>query len=523
VRTRVRILAVVASAAALVAVAAPGSTGNASAATARHHPLACHHATSRHGRRARRAVSCARRRHAARKAPRHQRLTSRRPRRPASPRSRPAPKRTPTPVAAPTVPVADPASSGDPRVPRLWTQGAMLHWTAVRGAVSYVVATIVGADRRTTYRVVSGTSLTLEPRPGQTVAYGVRANVDGAPWAKETTISYPADGSASTAAPTPTPTAVPPPSSGTGGWPAFMKGVDGGLYYAQNRPGDSVVSDIKSLGARYSREDVASIADLQGEVASAQPNGIKVLPVISTPGNTDPNYVAGLCRDIAAGYGPGTSANLPVIEVWNEPYDDYMGLNHDPALYARIFVACARAAHAANSNIKVLISSNNGVPIGWKDWNAGMFKEDKAGLISQIDGISVHPYSGDPTETGCNWCFDEQFSVRQDMINHGVPVDHAKLVITEMGWPTWGTGWSGGSKGHTEAEAGQFYRSALSIVNAHSDVIAGVFPFALRDNPSSTNIGNAEGHFGLLRMNCWGCSRDPKPSWYAVHDYYASH
>ncbi|MCA1599996.1 MAG: hypothetical protein LC769_13495, partial [Chloroflexi bacterium] len=78
--------------------------------------------------------------------------------------------------------------------PVLSAQGQTLSWTSVYNSTSYVLATIRHPDTTpdTTYSVVSGTSMTPPPVPGETLKYGVRANVDAAPWSNEVAITYPA-------------------------------------------------------------------------------------------------------------------------------------------------------------------------------------------------------------------------------------------------------------------------------------------------------------------------------------------
>lgn len=91
------------------------------------------------------------------------------------------------------------------QTPKLTVSGQTLNWAALPGATNYRLATTVGTDRtKTTYSVVTGTSITPPSVPGQTVYYGLRADVTGAQWSTEVSITYP--GSTPTTPPNTQPT-----------------------------------------------------------------------------------------------------------------------------------------------------------------------------------------------------------------------------------------------------------------------------------------------------------------------------
>jgi len=78
------------------------------------------------------------------------------------------------------------------QAPTLTVSEQTINWNALPGITNYRLATTVGTDRsKTTYSVVTGTSITPPSVPGQTVYYGLRADVSGAQWSQEVSITYP--------------------------------------------------------------------------------------------------------------------------------------------------------------------------------------------------------------------------------------------------------------------------------------------------------------------------------------------
>ena len=73
--------------------------------------------------------------------------------------------------------------------PTLTVSGQTLTWTPIANVSAYVFVrkTTGQADQ---YSVVSGTSITPPPEPGNTVHYSVRTAVDGSAWATEQSIAY---------------------------------------------------------------------------------------------------------------------------------------------------------------------------------------------------------------------------------------------------------------------------------------------------------------------------------------------
>jgi hypothetical protein len=75
--------------------------------------------------------------------------------------------------------------------PLLTVSGYKLKWTRVPGASSYLLATIVQPNtKRTTTRLIKGRTFAPPKRWGQTVDYRLRANLQGAPWTKNVSITW---------------------------------------------------------------------------------------------------------------------------------------------------------------------------------------------------------------------------------------------------------------------------------------------------------------------------------------------
>ena len=89
-----------------------------------------------------------------------------------------------------------------PPAPLLSVSGTSLKWNALSGVSSYVLAINPSSTGVTSYQTVTGTSFTPPAMPGQSVDYGLRANVDGAPWAAGVSITWPATTTTTTTATT---------------------------------------------------------------------------------------------------------------------------------------------------------------------------------------------------------------------------------------------------------------------------------------------------------------------------------
>ncbi len=448
---------------------------------------------------------------------------------------------------APGVTVTYPQSTSPvPSAPVLGVNGDTVTWQALPGVTSYTLAIVrnPATTRNTTYQQVTGTSFTPPVISGETVNYGLAASapVKGA-WAHEVSIAYPAQAppvseppsteppSGPAEAPSPPPTESPGASGETFGLP-FAKGVDANLvgWGVDNLP--TIASEMTSLGVSWSREDLAwnSIEPQRGvfnwtrfdeTVAAAKARGITILPIVGyAPSWSSPTDAAAYAEFVAAAvkrYGPGTSANLQWWELWNEPYFAYAWSEHtpEPEAYARDVLAAAEAAKGIAPSIKLLVAADyqgqpqvGGITGSQTSWIDSMFAAVPT-LGKWIDGVSVHPYGGDPAlplkeaggyrDTSGQWAFARIDTIRARFLAHGVDVP---FWVTEEGWSTWDM---------SEETVTHNYTDLFPQVKARPWIRA-LFPFGLREG--TAHPVNDQAAYGLLQYGTW----QPKASWSALQE-----
>src|SRR5579875_1214589 len=249
--------------------------------------------------------------------------------------------------------------------PLLTVSGYTLHWTAVAGVQTYVLAATLPSGA-VTYLEVGGTSLTPAPIAGATVTYSIRTAVEGSAWSSPVQISYPesAPGEPNEEAkPTPTPTeekAVTEASSSSSTTTTTTSAStsssseapptevpvsteSGQTFEAPRASGhleiglipESLESHettlIKDLGARTVRMEAeieAPASQLAPWVESYASAGIKILPLAGFEGRIPTAAQARNLATWAAAYGPGgtfwkgkslpESAAITDIEFGNE-------------------------------------------------------------------------------------------------------------------------------------------------------------------------------------------------------------
>ncbi len=303
-----------------------------------------------------------------------------------------------------TYPAAAPAA---PAAPALTVSSGTLHWTAMSGVSSYRLATILNptTTRNTTYQTVTGTSYTPAVVAGQTVNYGLQANVANAPWSKEVTIT--ASGTVS-----------PPPSSSS-----MLVGLN------ESGWGASAVSDVAS-SFNFDRVDISAES-----ANDFWPHGLAVDALFSGPYNTggvsaiNPTSWAQNTLSTFQSQCGGSAAHCPAVEVLNEPYGSWFwGANAtsstNEAAYAHLLVDTWTAFHnqygSASPKIVAAFSSDS----WWQGITAAV-----PNIGNYVDGVSVHPYG----QTG---------SVASSALgDRGLVVDAHQttgkpLWISEFGWPT---------------------------------------------------------------------------------------
>ena len=308
----------------------------------------------------------------------------------------------------------------------------------------------------------------------------------------------------------------------------FVKGIDTNLqgWGAEALP--TIASEMSTLGVNWAREDLSwsdseprpgvfDWSSFDKVVYAAQARGITILPIVgyapSWASPTDAGDYAAFVKAAVQRYGPGTSANLRWWELWNEPYYSYAwdGKTPEPEAYAQDAMAAAQAAKGVAPSAKLLVAADymDDVQVGSSKWETSwiddMFSAEPA-LGSWIDGVSVHPYGGNPalplTKAGGwedsekEWAFQRIDEVRAKFLAHGVNVP---FWITEAGWSNAVVG---------EATQAQYYANLAPQIAARPWVRA-LFPYCLREFNAS---GGKESEFGLLKYGSW----EPKPAFYAL-------
>ncbi|NLT07661.1 MAG: hypothetical protein GXY03_15335 [Solirubrobacterales bacterium] len=330
----------------------------------------------------------------------------------------------------------------------------------------------------------------------------------------------------------------PPP----GAPPLAVGVVANTLDAARARPGE--LGEVEALGVGWVREELrwAQIQPAPGRprwgafdavVADAAERGLRVLPLLlGTPAWAGPELTA-LPDDVdafaafaaraAARYGPGgefwvrrqrLDAKLAPrwFEIWNEPYFEvFASTGTDPAAYARLATAAARAGRAANPRTRWLAAAELTYldPAGERRPWLEPLVAAAPGLAESIDGLAVHPYSYGPPvgeEASLKFRFDRTAAIARRfaaLTGRRLPV-----WITEIGWSTCTLR---PECVPDETQAANF-AALFDVVRRPplSDTVRAVFAYHLRDFPDRP-ADDREAHFGLLDD-----AGDPKPAWWVV-------
>jgi hypothetical protein len=154
----------------------------------------------------------------------------------------------------------------------------------------------------------------------------------------------------------------------------------------------------------------------------------------------DPEDYASYAGAFARRYGRGGTfwaehpelAPKPVetYEIWNEPnVVHFWRPNGDPARYAELYARARAAIRAVDPSADVIVGGIVADP----GYLRAMF-EARPELRGNVDGLGIHPYGATVEDVVRN-----TIALRQafDSVGErGVP-----LHVTEIGWPTHGTGW----------------------------------------------------------------------------------
>jgi hypothetical protein len=272
---------------------------------------------------------------------------------------------------------------------------------------------------------------------------------------------------------------------------------------------------------------------------------------------------ANYCGQVAARYGPGgaywaanPSVNyLPVteFEIWNEPYKFASWKNTDgtqrPAdvnLYGRMVVAAAAAIHAT-PGCKVFAAVDTGTDNTGGGPAPAPFCEPflvEAGVLSAIDGLSVHPYADRYNPAGYNTVNTPRATTdvewRKNYASTAKLTDFRAMLaahsrpdipvwITEIGYPTHIAG-SGTLMGTTQATAEQQQamriRALFAYLRRNYGLVQGLIFYTWQtmswqaDVPGSPNYDatSPEHFFGLAHNDGVGGYGDgttctTKPGW----------
>ncbi len=419
---------------------------------------------------------------------------------------------------APGAPEAPAAQTDRQAAPALSASGLQLGWSQVADVTTYVLATTV-PGRQTSYSEVTGTAATPAALPGQTADYSVRTAVEGSAWSPEVAITYPAETPGSEASGEAQPAGEP-----------FIKGINTNLQGWGTSAIPEIASEMSDLGVSWAREDLAwstvepepgvfNWSSFDQLVAAARANGITILPIVGyAPSWTSPENSSAYAEFVARAvqrYGPGTAANLQWWELWNEPNEPYAWSGKTPSAegYARDVAAAAEAAKAIAPSVKVLAaaeyndSPQTGGSTPWEtSWVDDMFRA-VPDLGSLIDGVSVHPYAGDPllpiakpggwTDTSGQWAFQRIDTIHAEFLAHGV---NLPFWITEDGWST---------RDVSEATQQKYYGDLVTAI-AERPWVRALFPYCLREFQAQPT--NDQSEYGLLKFGTWA----PKPAFYTL-------
>jgi hypothetical protein len=378
--------------------------------------------------------------------------------------------------------------------PVLRVSGTAVLWTRVADVNRYVLATKVPGGA-TTYRVVTGTSVTPPAVPGQKVDYGLRADVAGSAWAREVSITHPAT------APTPAP-ATPNPG--------FQVGVVSG---------SDVVNEARTtakLGAKVVRVEFAidtPAANLRPAISAHAANGTRVLPLAGFHGRM-PNLAE--ARNVAAWareFGPGGSfwatradGHLAVraIEFGNETSYGYQyGDQWDKPSYsarAREYALRLEDAHeavrAANPQVG-LLGQIEDANTGSQNWIDGVFAA-VPDISSRVVGWTIHPYGPRRNwearmDRTLAWAAARGAQPRPLWITEwGLSTDNGRCLSDNYTW----------DKCMTYASAATNLSTTVAEMRAkYGTKLAAFFLYQARDQAASGTSTSREHYFGALRSD----------------------
>lgn len=426
--------------------------------------------------------------------------------------------------------------------PSLSVDGKTLRWTSVVGVAKYVMVTKEPgvAD---VYATVTGTATTPAAKAGKTVTYSVRNDVDGAAWAREVSIAYPATATGTTTAPATTTTQPGAGTPSTGGGSATTPTGSATTGSATtgtttpSAPAPSTASNfemgmnsgsaiawemgfITKLSAKHVRMEFdinTKVSDIAPIVLQYAQAGIQPMLLAGFQGRTPTAAEAQNLATWAAAFGPGgtfwqgksvaASTAVTRIEFGNEtnnPYqytgwtlaDDwyknanYLNLAKE---YARQAKNAAIAVKAANPGVGILAVGDQ--YSGYTTWINAMF-DAVPDLANYVAGWTVHPY-------GPQWQvpMDNMLAAMKArgavdkplyVTEWGVSSDNGRCLSDNFGY----------DKCMTYATAANTLKTVVAGMRARYGArLASVFLYSTADQRSTGASTDREHYFGAMKSD----------------------
>lgn len=256
--------------------------------------------------------------------------------------------------------------------------------------------------------------------------------------------------------------------------------------------------------------------DFDTVVLSAARLELRILPLLmGSPRDSgldplalpDPTDFARFTAAVVGRYGPNGSLwrEHPEVdrrlaprwfELWNEPYFRAFSRDGvDPARYATVFRAGAKAGREADEDARFLIAAeNSGVVDGGRvPWIEPMFAA-VGDLASWIDGLAIHPYSLRPPSTQRADGGDDFARIGDIVATFArFGVARAPVWLTEMGWSTC----TDRTRCLSQAEQAAYLREMFDVLEARPEWrVEAVFIYHL-DDQRQRAPDDREGGFGL--------------------------
>lgn len=188
------------------------------------------------------------------------------------------------------------------------------------------------------------------------------------------------------------------------------------------------------------------------------------------------------------------------VEIYNE-YNGSPNCSDGPTCYTNLTKSAYQAIKSVRSDITVLAGSTGGLD---STWLTNLFND---GILSYIDGLSIHPYTGGQTAEPESGPIDQQITDTENLIKHNNNGQPKPIWVTELGWPT------------CCAHVDESTEAAYLVRGATMALAGGVQKFLFYDFlDGGTDPNYVEDHFGVLRLQDAAGNYTPKPAYtaYAV-------